>query len=170
MLTDVHFRGANNGYAVGYLAKSGSDKHHVILMHWDGQSWKNVNLPWADDFPALPRSVSLGKDGTIWIAGTKTANDNREPRGFIANGKNGSWRVSSLSTPADIRSEVMAVAATDKGAIAAATVGASLLVLKACGENLPCRTLDRQCQEGHHQAQAGGQPHRCPARLAAGGR
>ncbi len=53
-------------------------------------------LPWAEDFAALPRAVSLGKDGTIWIAGTKTANENRDTRGFIANGKNGSWRVSTL--------------------------------------------------------------------------
>lgn len=136
VLTDVSFRGGRNGYAVGYHAARGSDDHRVILMRWDGKSWKNVNLPWAGDFAAMPRSVSLGKDGTIWIAGTKTANGSREPRGFIANGKNGTWRVSSLGTPDDIRSEVMAVAATDKGAVAAATVGASLLVLKACGENV----------------------------------
>jgi hypothetical protein len=135
VLTDVHFRGPNNGYAVGYLAQAGSDANHVILMHWDGRSWKNVDLPWSTDFPALPRALSVGSNGTIWIAGTKTANDDREPRGFIANGKGATWRVSSLATPNDIRSEVMAIAATDKGAVAAATVGASLLVLKACGEN-----------------------------------
>ena len=136
VLTDVTFRGANNGYAVGYLAKSGSDDHRVILMNWDGRSWKKVGLPWAEEFAALPRAISVGKDGTIWIAGTKTANESREPRGFIANGKNGSWRVSTLDTPDDIRSEVMAVGATEKGAVAAATVGASLLVLKACGDNV----------------------------------
>jgi hypothetical protein len=136
VLTDVHFRGGDNGYAVGYIARDGSDEHYVFLLRWNGSSWKKVALPWADDFPALPRAVSLSADGTVWIAGTKTANENRDMRGFIANGKNGEWRVSTLSTPADIRSEVMAVAATSNGAVAAATVGASLLVLKACGENL----------------------------------
>ena len=141
VLTDVHFRGANNGVAVGYLAEVGTDKHHVFLLRWNGKTWSKSNLPWAKDFAALPRSVSLGKDGTIWIAGTKTANDNREPRGFIANGKGDTWRVSSLGTPNDIRSEVMAVAATDKGAIAAANVGASILMLKACGENLPASSI-----------------------------
>ena len=137
VLTDVHFRSGKNGYAVGYFSATGNDKQRAILMHWDGSSWKKVDLPWAADFPAITRSVSLGEDGTIWIAGTKTANDKREPRGFIAHGKGGTWRVDTLGTTADIRSEVMSVAATDKGAVAAASVGASLLVLKACGVNLP---------------------------------
>jgi hypothetical protein len=137
VLTDVHFRGGNNGVAVGYLSRDGQDSHQVILLRWDGRSWQNTNLPWAGDFDALPRSVSLGTDGTIWIGGTKTADATRETRGFIANGQGATWRVSSLGTPDDIRSEVMAVAATDTGAIAAATVGASLLALRACGENLP---------------------------------
>ncbi len=136
VLTDVHFRAGNNGYAVGYLAANGSDQHRAILLRWDGSSWKNVPLPWAAEFPAVTRSVSLAKDGTIWISGTKTANANREPRGFVAHGKGDTWRVDSLNTPDDIRSEIMAVAATDKGAVAAASVGASLLVLKACGENV----------------------------------
>ena len=136
VLTDVHFRGANAGVAVGYLAESGTDAHNVFALRWNGTAWNRLDLPWSEDFAALPRSISLGQDGTIWIAGTKTANDNREPRGFIANGKGDTWRVSSLGTPNDIRSEVMAVAATDNGAVAAASVGASLLALKACGENL----------------------------------
>ncbi|MEX1345122.1 MAG: VCBS repeat-containing protein [Candidatus Limnocylindrales bacterium] len=141
VLTDVHFRGANRGVAVGYLAEVGTDQHRVFALRWNGKAWNKIDLPWAEDFAALPRSVSMGRDGTIWIAGTKTANDNREPRGFIANGKGGTWRVSSLGTPNDIRSEVMAVAATDKGAVAAATVGASLLALKACGENVPSSAI-----------------------------
>jgi hypothetical protein len=136
VLTDVHFRGANRGVAVGYLAEIGTDKNRVFALRWNGKGWSTIDLPWSSDFPALPRSVSMSKDGTIWIAGTKTANDNREPRGFIANGKGDTWRVSSLGTPNDIRSEVMAVAATDGGAVAAASVGASLLALKACGANV----------------------------------
>lgn len=134
--TDVDFRGGNNGYAVGYHAANGSDDHRVILQRWNGSRWKKVALPWAADFAALPRAVSVGKDGTIWIAGTKTATDGREPRGFIAHGQGGVWRVDTLGTTDDIRSEVMAIAATDKGALAAANVGASILVLKACGQNL----------------------------------
>ncbi len=91
--------------------------------------------PGPSEFEGLPRSVSLGRDGTVWIAGTKTATDGREPRGFVAHGKDGVWRVDTLDTTDDLRSEVMAVLATDDGAVAAANVGASLLVLQACGEN-----------------------------------
>ena len=137
VLTGVDFRAGDNGYAVGYHAANGSDKHRAILMHWNGGKWSRVALPWAADFPAVTRSVSVGADGTVWIAGTKTANDKREPRGFIAHGKDGTWRVDSLGTTSDIRSEVMSIAATSQGAVAAASVGASLLVLKACGENVP---------------------------------
>jgi hypothetical protein len=134
VFTDVHFRG-DEGYAVGYLADRGGDEHRVILQRWDGQGWQKVAVPWASDFAALPRAVSVGADGRIWIAGTKTAIRDREPRGFIAHGKDGAWRVDTLSTTADLRSEVMTIAATKQGAVAAANVGASLLVLKACGEN-----------------------------------
>lgn len=148
VLTDVHFRGGNNGYAVGYLARDGSDVHQVILLHWDGTAWRNEYLPWAGDFSGVPRSVSLGTNGVVWIAGTKTADATRETRGFIANGLGDTWRVSSLGTPDDIRSEVMAVAATNTGAVAAATVGASLLVLKACAENLPAAVSTARAKPG----------------------
>lgn len=134
VLTDVSFRRGNDGYAVGYLAAKGSDKHRAILQRWDGSGWSNVDLPWSGDFAALPRSVSVSDDGQVWIAGTQPANDRREPRGFIAHLEGGSWEVDTLDVPADIRSEVMSIAATRWGAVAAANVGASLLVLKSCSD------------------------------------
>jgi len=137
VLTDVSFRGGKDGYAVGYLAPKGKDKSRAILEHWNGQAWSLVDLPWANDFAALPRSVSVGDDGQVWIAGTQPANDRREPRGFIAHLENGTWEVSVLGVPSDIRSEVMAIAATKWGSVAAASVGASLLVLKSCDDGSP---------------------------------
>ncbi len=137
VLTDVHFRKGNDGWAVGYLVAAGGDKHRAILMHWNGTRWSRVGLPWASDFAAVPRSISVGDDGKILIAGTQPARDSREPRGFIAHGRGSDWSVDTLGVPADIRSEVMAIAATDSGATAAATVGSSLLVLKACGSAGP---------------------------------
>ena len=134
IFTDIYFRG-NDGYAVGYVVDKGADQHRVILQRWDGKGWQKVAVPWASDFAGLPRAVSVGADGRIWIAGTKTAIRDREPRGFIAHGKDGNWRVDTLSTTPDLRSEVMTIAATSQGAVAAANIGASLLVLKACGEN-----------------------------------
>lgn len=135
ILTDVDFRYGRDGYAVGYITPQGSDQHKVMLQHWDGEQWSQVDLPWADDFAAVPRSISLGGPGELWIAGAKTAIDKREPRGFIAHLKDGSWDVDVLDTPVGVRSEVMDVAATSYGAVAAANVGSSLLVLQSCGES-----------------------------------
>ena len=154
VLTDVSFRGGNDGYAVGYLSPEGSDKHYVILQRWDGNAWSMVDLPWADDFAAVPR-VGLGgpTDGSIWIAGTKTANDKREPRGFIAHRKDGELATSTCSTrprTSARRSWPWPPPAT--GAVAAATVGASLLVLKACGETASAVSV-ASAKQGTSQAQ-----------------
>jgi hypothetical protein len=132
VFTDLSFRSGKDGYAVGYVTPKGTDRSRVMLQRWDGTRWSRVDLPWAGDFSALPRSISVGADGQVWIAGTQTANDRREPRGFVARLEAGSWTISLLNVPSDIRSEVMAVAATTGGAVAAANVGASLLVLKSC--------------------------------------
>jgi hypothetical protein len=142
VLTDLTFRAGNDGYAVGYLTPKGTDKSRAILQRWNGSSWSNVDLPWADDFSALPRSVSVAEDGQVWIAGTQPANDRREPRGFIAHLDGDGWEVSLLDVPSDVRSEVMAIAATDSGAVAAASVGASLLVLQSCGDAGPAVAAD----------------------------
>ena len=92
-------------------------------------------LPWAGDTPALARAVSIGPGGSLWIAGVQTANDKREARGFTARFVNGTWDVDVLGVPADVRSEVIDVAAAKwGGAVAAANVGASLLVLASCNE------------------------------------
>ncbi len=137
VLTDLSFRAGDDGYAVGYLTPKGTDKSRVILQRWNGTRWSRVDLPWAADFSALPRSVSVGADGQVWIVGTQPASDRREPRGFIAHLEGGAWTISLLDVPSDIRSEVMAVAATRWGAVAAANVGASLLVLKSCADGTP---------------------------------
>jgi hypothetical protein len=134
VLTDVSFRYGRDGYAVGYSSPHGTDQHTVVLQHWDGERWSLVDLPWADDFAAVPRSISVAGPGELWIAGTKTAIDKREARGFIAHLKDGSWDIDVLDTPVGVRSEVMDIAATSYGAVAAANVGASLLVLQSCGD------------------------------------
>jgi hypothetical protein len=143
VLTDLGFRSGNDGYAVGYVTPKGTDKSRVILQRWDGSRWTRVDLPWAANFSALPRSLAVSADGQVWIAGTQPANDRREPRGFIAHLQGGSWKVSLLDVPSDIRSEVMAVAATTGGAVAAANVGASLLVLKSCDDGTPAGARSR---------------------------
>jgi hypothetical protein len=132
VLTDVDMRGAREGWAVGYLVPKRADRHIAFLLRWDGRRWSRRPLPWANEVAAVPRSVSAGEDGRVWIGGTQTANDQREARGFVASGTGESWSVDVLGVPADVRSEVMDVAATSQGAVAAANVGASLLVLHTC--------------------------------------
>ena len=170
VLTDVDFRSGHGGVAVGYLVPRGTSRHTAILERWNGSEWSRVTLPWAGDFSAIPRSVAIGQGGQLWIGGTQTANENREPRGFMAHFKDGNWTVSVLGVPADLRSEVMDVSVTDAGAFAVGRIGASMMVMQTCKEpgvgvasqgrrikigNLRAR---RQAQEGDplHSVTAGG--------------
>ncbi len=137
---------------MGYLTRLGTDRHTPILQHWNGNAWKSVGLPWAAETSALPRSVAVGDDGEIWIAGTQLATNTREARGFIAHRKNDVWEVDTLDVPSDIRSEVMDVAATKWGAVATANVGASLLVLRSCGESQVALASNKAAQ---HQVEIG---------------
>ena len=132
VLTDVAFLGAREGYAVGYLAVDGSDRHEAILLRWDGRRWERQPLPWAGDAAAIPRSVAVGADGTLWIAGAQTPTDQREARGFVARRSAGHWSLDVLGVPDGVRSEVMAVAASPRGALIAASVAASLLIMETC--------------------------------------
>ncbi len=131
VLVDVAFRSGRDGWAVGYLTATGSDRHSVFLLHWNGSRWTREPLPWADDFAALPRAISVDRTG-IWVAGTQTATAEREARGFIARREQGTWRTYVLDVPDSVRSEVLDVAATRSGATAVANVASSLLVLAAC--------------------------------------
>jgi hypothetical protein len=132
VLTDVELASARKGWAVGYLVARRSDRHIVFLLRWDGRRWSREPLPWADEVAAVPRSVSVGSDGRLWIVGTQTPNDQRDSRGFVAHRPEGTWQVDVLGVPPDVRSEVMDVAAIRSGAVAAASVGASLLVVRTC--------------------------------------
>ena len=126
------FRDSREGWAVGYLAARGTDRHEPVLLHWNGKRWTRQDLPWADDAAAIPRAVAVGDRGDLWVAGTQPANDQREARGFVAHLAGGSWDVDVLDVPGTVRSEVMDVAVTDWGAVAVGSVAASLIVLASC--------------------------------------
>jgi hypothetical protein len=143
VLTDVAFRSARDGWAVGYLAAAGSDRHTAILAHWDGSAWTRRPLPWAEDVAAIPRAVAVDDDGAVWVAGTQPANDQREARGFIAHQQGGAWTVDVLGVPSAVRSEVMDIATTRWGVVAAASVAASLLVLRSCDEGASVASAGR---------------------------
>lgn len=132
VLTDVTFRNSRQGWAVGYLAARGADRHEAILIHWNGKRWARQDLPWANDAASVPRAVSVGDRGDLWVAGTQPANDQREARGFIAHLEGGSWDVDVLDVPGTVRSEVMDIAVTRWGALAVGSVAASLIVLASC--------------------------------------
>ncbi len=137
VLTDLTFRSATDGYASGYVVPTKTDEPQVVLQHWDGKRWSNVPLPWAEGFGALARSVAAGADGHLIVAGTQTATATRETRGFVAQRIDGVWSISLLDATDRLRSEVMAVAATRDGAVAAAAVGGTLLVLRSCDDGTP---------------------------------
>jgi hypothetical protein len=133
VLTDVRFRTARDGWAIGYLGEQDTDQHVAFLLHWNGTRWRRARLPWADQDAAIPRALAVSAAGDLWITGTQTATAQRESRGFIARrSSTGTWQVDVLGTPSDIRSEGRAVAVTNGGAIAAATVGSSLVMLESC--------------------------------------
>ncbi len=132
ILTDLSFASGNDGYAVGYQVKNASDHHHAILFHWNGKAWTRIDLPWAADFSALPRAISVAGDGQIWIGGAQLATESRETRGFVAHYAGGAWEVDVLGVPKDVRSEVTDVAAIDKGAIAVAAIAGTTAVLRSC--------------------------------------
>jgi len=134
VLTDIQLRSGREGWATGYLVPKGGDRHIAILLRWNGRRWSRQALPWAEETAALPRSLAVAGNGDLWLAGTQPANDQREARGFIAHRAGASWDVDVLGVPSTVRSEIMAVAATRGGAVAAANVGASLLVLRSCQE------------------------------------
>lgn len=134
VLTDVDFARAERGWAAGYLIEAGTSAHRAILLRWDGTTWAREELPWADRMSAIPRAVSVTRDGQVWIAGTRLATDGREPRGFVAHrdGAAGEWRMRMLGVRAGVRSEMLAVAATRSGAVASGTAAASAVVIRSC--------------------------------------
>lgn len=132
VLVDVAFRAGDDGWAVGYLIENGEPDHRVILLHWDGDTWSRQPLPWADDFAAVPRAIAASPDGDIRIAGAQLATNGREARGFIASHLGGTWSVAVLDVPKGVRSEVLSVKPTKKGAIASGTVVNSALLLRTC--------------------------------------
>jgi len=144
ILTDISFRTSKAGYAVGYQVKPVSDHHRTILFRWDGSAWSRVALPWADDFSALPRSISAGPDGELWIGGAQLATDTRETRGFVAHLAGGTWDVDVLGVPKTVRSDVTDVAVTDKGAIAVAAVAGTAAVLRTCDAPSPAAAKKRR--------------------------
>ncbi|CAN5746430.1 hypothetical protein BH23CHL8_BH23CHL8_06600 [soil metagenome] len=134
VLTDVDFARGDGGWATGYLIEAGTSIHRPILQRWDGVAWVLEELPWADGMSAVPRALSVTRDGHVWIAGTRLATDGREPRGFVAHrdAVTGTWRVRHLGVRAGVRSEMLAIAATRGGAVASGTAASAAVVLRSC--------------------------------------
>ncbi len=138
VLTDLAFRSGNDGWAVGYLMRTGSSTYEAILERWNGKSWRRVPLPWAAGPASIPRSISVAKDGSLLIGGAQLATDPREDRGFVAQRQAGAstWKVSVLDTPDDLRSVITAVTSLKGGAVAVGTVGHTAFAMQTCGPGI----------------------------------
>jgi hypothetical protein len=75
VITDVEMHDAREDGPSALFWRA--DRHMAFLLRWDGRRWTRRPLPWANEVAAVPRSVSAGDDGRIWIAGTQTANEQR---------------------------------------------------------------------------------------------
>jgi hypothetical protein len=132
VLTDVEFGGRAEGWTVGYLVADGSSRYEVVLERWNGKHWKRKAVPWAEEISAIPRSVAVGDDGDLWVAGTILADDEDTSRGFIASRSSGEWRLRTLDIPNGVDSQVMSVAATKGGAVATGVIGSTSFLLETC--------------------------------------
>ncbi len=135
VLTDLAFRSGSDGWAVGYLMRTGSSDYEPILERWNGKTWDRVPLSWADGPSSIPRSISVAKDGSLLIGGVQLATDSREGRGFVARrqaGAKDAWQVTLLDTPDDLGSVITSVASIQDGAVAVGTVGYTAFAMQTC--------------------------------------
>jgi hypothetical protein len=129
--TDIAFGQGSVGWAIGYLRAGNGAQHTPFLQRWNGSRWKRIPLPW-DDTSAIPQSLSVGREGDVWIAGTQLATAERETRGFVAHRQADAWTLRFIDTPPDLRSSLQSVDATDDGAVVTGTIASSALVLRSC--------------------------------------
>ena len=132
-LTDVDFVSPREGWSVGYLVRSGSSRHEVMLQRWDGQAWHLEPLPWARSLSAIPRSLDVAANGDIWIAGS-VLQEGSGARAFVAHRDPTGWRVHTDVLPADVGSEIFSIAALGDGAIAAGELDSAAIVLVTCND------------------------------------
>ncbi len=131
VLTDIAMPANGKGWAIGYLVKGNSAKHTPFMLKWNGKRWKREILRWVG-VSAIPQSLDAKANGELWMAGTQLANENRETRGFVAHRDAGRWTHRYIDTPADVRSSLQSVDATDDGAVVTGTIGFTALVLRTC--------------------------------------
>jgi hypothetical protein len=132
VLTDIAFRSATEGWAVGYLAPAHDVRTVPILEHWDGDRWIRAGLPWARSISATLRSVSVGADGSLAVTGTILPTDSERSTGFAATRVNGTWRVMRLRSSSTDWSELVGTAAVRGGAIVVGTGAQHSLVYETC--------------------------------------
>jgi hypothetical protein len=132
VLADIAFGTDGRAWVAGFLVPTGSSAHVPVLARRDGDSWQSVPLPWAEGVSTVVRSVDIGDDGRVWLAGAFLATDAREARGFVAVRGDEGWSVGELATPSTVRSELHAVAALGDGAMAAGSVAWTSVVLETC--------------------------------------
>lgn len=140
VLTDVVFRRDTDGWASGYLIREGSSQHQPLLLHWDGTAWTATVIPWAEGASAVPRSIAIGDDGAVWMAGTQLLPDVGDAQAFVAHapaGADGEWTIHADLPINDGRSELFSIVATADGALVSGVAPDQAFLLQTCADSGP---------------------------------
>jgi photosystem II stability/assembly factor-like uncharacterized protein len=74
-----------DAWAVGAVEGDGNVRHSVLIMHWNGHSWRRVKSP--NPPGAILKSVTALPDGTAWAVGATGAGTT-----FVLHWNGHSWR------------------------------------------------------------------------------
>jgi hypothetical protein len=126
-ITDLAFRSAGNGWAVGFV--EGSAGYRPILQHWNGTRWSNQSVDWAARRSVILTAVEAAADGSLTVAGMEVQQLRTD---ILATRTSESWQVSSRS-PGTIEISSMAdLARLSSGVMAVGTVDRQPIALAPC--------------------------------------
>ncbi|MEV4252365.1 hypothetical protein AB0J52_04255 [Spirillospora sp. NPDC049652] len=118
-LQAIDARGPNDAWAAGTdYTKNDTRPERVILLHWDGRSWKRVPAPSTGDWTTRIQRLRMVSRNDVWITGTSKRKPDWEEirRPLLLHWNGHAW--SAAKVP-DGRGELYDVAVSGDRAIAA---------------------------------------------------
>lgn len=91
-LTDVEFRSATEGWAVGYLERDGG-RYAPIFQRWNGVDWQPETMPWEPDASVVLTTVALDSSGDVAVAGQLMSDEGGSA--MMAINQAGAWQQSA---------------------------------------------------------------------------
>jgi hypothetical protein len=130
--TDVQTGSDGSAWLTGYEIDRLTGRHVPILRGWDGTTWSDEPLPWAEDGSFVPRALALGEDGALVIAGQALAGDRTREWGFLARRGPDGWSLDSIGKPGQRHWEVLGVALVEGAALAVGGVSNKVVLTLLC--------------------------------------